>query len=237
MRHFLFAFCWLLISVSDSADVGEILGHWVGCAAFFFSHFVFFPVPISSSFPASPSASCQSSLLALPAVCLGVRFVSAQEMSLGSWTPTCSWLFAGIQSLSLPSLDQLPNPTCFLQGWRGIERIYSRLAEKIEAGYETGLGKRVPMHWPQVETIETNECKLGQRSQALRIDKCMETWGIGSSLPPPPLLFFHQQGLQKRSYVLHSLHREGFCLLASGTKLADCIQVGAIWFPGSYLVL
>lgn len=37
MRHFLFAFCWLLISVSDSADVEEILGHWVGCAAFFFS--------------------------------------------------------------------------------------------------------------------------------------------------------------------------------------------------------
>lgn len=44
-------------------------------------------------------------------------------MSLGSWTPTCSWLLAGIQSLSLPGLDQLPNPTPFPQGWRGVEGL------------------------------------------------------------------------------------------------------------------
>lgn len=52
VRHFLFAFRWLLISVSDSADVREIRSHWVGCAPFFF-YFVFLPVPVSSS-PASP---------------------------------------------------------------------------------------------------------------------------------------------------------------------------------------
>lgn len=151
----------------------------LGLLLFFFSHFVFLPVPIFSCLPASPSASYQSpSLLALPAVCLGVRFVSAQEMSLGSWTPTCSWLFAGIQSLSLPGLDQLPSPTCFLQGWRGIERIYSRLAENTETGCGARLGKAVPRRWSQEGTIESNQCKLGQRKQALRTDKLIENWEI-----------------------------------------------------------
>ena len=68
MRHFLFAFLWLLISVSDSADVGEIWSHWVGCAPFFFSLTLSFsqsPFPPLS--PASPSAGHRPpSLLGAP---------------------------------------------------------------------------------------------------------------------------------------------------------------------------
>lgn len=87
MRHFLFAFCWLLISVSDSIEVGEILGHWLGFVLwgyFFFSlsHFVFFPVPLSSS--PCLAASLLASRVFLPgvvAVFLGVRFVNDQEVA------------------------------------------------------------------------------------------------------------------------------------------------------------
>lgn len=90
MRHFLFAFCWLLISVSDSIEVGEILGHWLGFAlwdifSLSLSHFVFSPVPLSS-FPCV-SASLLASRVSLPgvvAVCLGVRFVNDQEMARDS---------------------------------------------------------------------------------------------------------------------------------------------------------
>lgn len=63
MRHFLFAFCRLLISVSDSIEVGEILGHWLGYAAwdFFSSHFVFLPLPpspLASMLSFSPRCGC-----------------------------------------------------------------------------------------------------------------------------------------------------------------------------------
>lgn len=140
MRHFLFAFCWLLISVSDSADVGEILGHWAGCAVLFF-------LTLSVSQSAVPPLSAASPLRAPvsfpprrgPAVCLGVTFVSAPEMSLGSWSPTRFWLFAGIQSLRLSGLDQLPNLTHFPQGRRGREGVWRAVREDGE-GMRQELG-------------------------------------------------------------------------------------------------
>lgn len=51
--------CLLLaINVSDSADVGEILGHWAGCAVLFF-------LTLSVSQSAVPPLSAASPLRAL----------------------------------------------------------------------------------------------------------------------------------------------------------------------------
>lgn len=97
------------------------------CSVFFLFFFslCLSPSPhfLLSPLPPPPLASSLRLSWGLQAVCLGVGFVSAQKMSLGSWTPTCSWLFAGIQSLSLPGLVQLPNPNHFPQGWRGKEGL------------------------------------------------------------------------------------------------------------------
>ena len=116
----------------------------------------------------------------LQAVCLGVRFVSTQKMSLGSWTPTCSWLFAGIQSLSLPGLVQLPNPNHFPQGWRGMEGLAQagrgdREGERLEWGrgyWGAGCRRR----------IESGQSQLGQRARP-GMDTCTENKGRASSLP------------------------------------------------------
>lgn len=87
MRHFLFAFCWLLISVSDSIEVGEILGHWLGFALwdifFSLSLCLFSCTPLLFSLPPSLLAS-RVSLQGVVAICLGVRFVNDQEMARDS---------------------------------------------------------------------------------------------------------------------------------------------------------
>lgn len=83
MRHFLFAFCRLLISVSDSTEVGEILGHWLGYASWdFFSLTLSFSPCLSPLLPASLSSGFHALILSqvwLP-VCLEVGFSSGQEM-------------------------------------------------------------------------------------------------------------------------------------------------------------
>lgn len=86
------------------------------------------PRPVCSLSP----AALRSELLA---VCLGPGFVRAQEMPLGSWTPNCSWLFAGIQSLSLPGSDQLPILWLLpgLEGDRGAGRLAEKEGQRCEA--------------------------------------------------------------------------------------------------------
>jgi hypothetical protein len=107
MRHFLFAFCRLLISVSDSVEVGEILGHWLGYAAwdFFPSLTLSFSPCLSPLLPASLSSSFHTLILSqawLP-VCLEVGLSSDQEMAYGSWSQPCLWLSAETSVSGSPS--------------------------------------------------------------------------------------------------------------------------------------
>lgn len=109
-------------------------------------------------------------------------------MSLGSWTPTCSWLFAGIQSLSLPGLVQWPNPNHFPQGWRGKEGPEQagrgdREGERLEWGRGYwGAGCR--------RHIGSGQSQLGQGTRS-GMDKCLgcpENKDRASSLCTSPLL-------------------------------------------------
>lgn len=96
--------------------------------------------------PASRSVSppVSASLCLSPAVCLGVRFVSAQEMSPGSRSPTCSWLFARIQSLSLSWLG----PTARSHSLPpGLQRRSVACCQGGQSACEARMGDRVAGHW------------------------------------------------------------------------------------------
>lgn len=155
--------------------------------------------------------------------------LALRKMSLGSWTPTCSWLFAGIQSLSLPGLVQLPNPNHFPQGWRGKEGLEQagrgdREGERMEWGRGCwGAGCRRP--------TGSGQSQLGQRTRS-GMDKCLgcpENKDRASSLCASPLLSFQQHRLWKTlSLLFRSLHRVRCCSQASGRRLDRCIQEEAV---------
>lgn len=121
----------------------------LGVLCFFFFFFLtlsFSQVPVSSSLPCLPLCEPAASLRLSPAVCLGVRFVSAQEMSSGSWSPTCSWLFARIQSLSLPWLGPTAKSHSLSPGLEKKRRSVAHCRGRQRA-CEAGIGDRVAGHW------------------------------------------------------------------------------------------
>lgn len=192
MRHFLFAFCWLLISVSDSADEGEILDHWAGCAVIsFFSLRLSPPGPAASSLsPASPSTSCQSPSL-LVAVHLGVGFVSVQEMAAGSWSQTCAWVSAGIQPLG-PVLDQLPKHTHLpgLERSLGGDEGWQRNGRQ---GVGEGRGGKGCQEWQCTATKVVQAGTKGPDPGDRRVWRKQGDRFSASSIPacllPPPVSF------------------------------------------------
>ena len=105
-------------------------------------------------------------------------------MSLGSWTPTCSWLFAGIQSLSLPGLVQLPNPNHFPQGWRGMEGLEQAGRGDRQRGWEARMGKEVLGCWLPQAHWEWSE-PAGTKGQAWDGHVYREQ---GQSFLPPSVL-------------------------------------------------
>lgn len=104
-------------------------------------------------------------------------------MALGSWTQTCSWLFVGIQSLSLLACTHCQTPLTSPRLGEAGKR-HSGLVEKIERGCESRIGEGTTRKGSKRDHLD-NQCKLGQRSQR---------WGqmtqreLGDGLSPPSFL-------------------------------------------------